>query len=206
MEDSPAGIQLRRELRNRQTYRNKHQHPVGNVCPQVCFSLRNEPCFKSLTDSAVIRQISSYLFIYIFLIVSHFPQICFVPSDISALSFTDEWSDLVPMQNKHQLFRTRIHNKNVSAGEFQNLHEKIPVPQSSCYLHCGIHRCPKSSPVTSGAYSSTHGYLERTWQFVHLELWESGRDWWCAAGTLEHVHGQECFRFCIYGADFWWPG
>lgn len=37
-------------------------------------------------------------FIYVFLIISHLPQISFVPSDVSVLSCTDEWRDLVPFR------------------------------------------------------------------------------------------------------------
>lgn len=98
----------------------------------------------SVKSDSYRTNLSLSLFIYIFLIVSHFPQICFVPSDISALSFTDEWRDLVPMQSNHQVFRTQIHNRNVSAGEFPTGEieaiqtagtKKIPVPQTRCWVY-----------------------------------------------------------------------
>lgn len=58
------------------------------------------------------------LFIYIFLIASHFPQIGFVPSVASALSITDDRRDLVPFGTTTSYPQLKIHNANVAAGDF----------------------------------------------------------------------------------------
>lgn len=87
----------------------------------------------------------------------------FVPSDVSALSITEDRRDLVPFRTTTSYSELKIHNTNVAAGDFG---DQAAVGVES---HPGVKKSPFSRGQLLGVplllhhpIPSSHHFLERS--------------------------------------------
>lgn len=226
----PEGIQHRRELRHKQIYRNKHQRPLEDVCPEVCFFTQKWAVFKigQLSDKSLL--ISVYL---------HLPNCLPFPPNLFCslrhLSSLIHW--WMEGFSPHAEQPPGIHNPN---PQQKRLSWRIPDWRDRSHSDSWHEKtslslrpvagCTSSSPPLSDSFISPFfgdhsnqretdsiGWLnERCYARDEEQSWLSptyhsmlhDRGIWRNVRTrarTEHMHGQARFRSCIYGAAFWWP-